>query len=204
MPIYRIALLATLVFCVFAHRPTFALGLSASPQAAEARPAPERVATDTAQTTPGGATFTVPAGWSVESGKDLVILTPPEADTHLAIVDSRAADAKAAVEGAWTAYKPEAKRPLKLVTPRPAREGWDERQVFEYETSPNERAVVVAIALRSASTWTVMILDGTDPTVEKRGAPISLIFESLRPKSYQRESFAGRKAYPRMPRTSLR
>jgi CubicO group peptidase (beta-lactamase class C family) len=42
----------------------------------------------------------------------------------------------------------------------------------------------------------VFILDGTEPTVEKRGAPIGLIFESLRPKSYQRESFAGRKAQP--------
>ena len=53
-----------------------------------------------------------------------------------------------------------------------------------------------AIALRAGKAWTVFILDGTEPTVEKRGAPIGLIFESLRPKSYQRESFAGRKAQP--------
>jgi hypothetical protein len=58
----------------------------------------------------------------------MVILEPPETDTHIAIVDSQAADAKAAVEAAWAAYKPAAKRPLKLVTPRPAREGWDERE----------------------------------------------------------------------------
>jgi CubicO group peptidase (beta-lactamase class C family) len=32
--------------------------------------------------------------------------------------------------------------------------------------------------------------------VEKRGAPVGLIFESLRPKGYARESFAGRKANP--------
>jgi CubicO group peptidase (beta-lactamase class C family) len=122
----------------------------------------------------------------------MVILEPPETDTHIAIVDSQATDAKAAVAAAWTAYKPQANRPLKLVTPRPAREGWDERQVFDYETSPNERAVVEAIALRAGSKWTVMILDGTDPTVEKRNAPIGLIFSSLRPKGYARESFAGR------------
>jgi CubicO group peptidase (beta-lactamase class C family) len=42
----------------------------------------------------------------------------------------------------------------------------------------------------------VVILDGTDPTVEKRSAPIGLVFESLRPKEYQRESFAGRKPQP--------
>src|SRR5260370_20575146 len=50
-----------------------------------------------------------------------------------------------AVAAAWTAYKPDFKRPLRLATPRPAREGWEERQAFSYETSPNERAVVAAI-----------------------------------------------------------
>jgi hypothetical protein len=88
------------------------------------------------------------------------------------------------------------RRPLKLVTPRPAREGWDDRQVFDYETSPNERAVVQALALRAGSTWAAVILDGSEPTVDKRSAPIGLIFESLRPKGYQRESFAGRKPQP--------
>jgi len=159
-------------------------------------PAPERLAADTPRVTPGGATFTVPSGWSIGTSKNLVLLTPPETDTHIAIVDSQAADAKAAVAAAWAAYKPAAQRPLKLVTPRPGREGWDERQVFDYETSPNERAVVEAIALRAGSTWTVLILDGSEPTVEKRGAPIGLIFDSLRPKGYNRESFAGRKPQP--------
>src|SRR5204863_9684303 len=87
-------------------------------------------------------------------------------------------------------------RPLKLVTPRPPREGWEERQVFDYETSPNERVAVQAIALRAGRSWTVVILDGSEPTFEKRGAPISLIVRSLRPKGYERESFAARKAQP--------
>jgi len=158
--------------------------------------APERVASDTQRFTPGGAQFTVPAGWSITTTKNMVLLTPPEADTHLAIVGTQSADAKAAVAAAWAAYKPDSKRPIKLITPRPAREGWDERQVFEYETSPNERVVVEAIADRAGSSWTVVILDGSEPTVEKRGAPISLIFQGLRPKGYARESFAGRKANP--------
>ena len=68
--------------------------------------------------------------------------------------------------------------------------------MFDYETSPNERAVIQAIALRAGTTWTVLLIDGTDPTVEKRSAPIDLIYESLRPKGYQRESFAGRQAHP--------
>ena len=193
---YRSALLALLTCTIFAQRGMFASNPPASPQAAPTKSAPELLTADTPRVTPGGATFTVPAGWSIVTGKDLVIVTPPETDTHIAIFDSQAADASAAVTAAWTAYKPDAKRPLKLVTPRPAREGWDERQVFDYETSPNERAVVAAFALRAGKSWTVMILDGTEPTVEKRNAPIGLVFESLRPQSYQRESFAGRKAHP--------
>src|SRR5262249_47169 len=93
-------------------------------------------------------------------------------------------------------YRTDAKWPLKLITPRPARNGWEDRQVFDYETSPNERAVVQAVASRAGNAWTVVILNGKEPTFEKRAAPIGLIVESLRPKGLQRESFAGRKAAP--------
>ena len=148
------------------------------------------------RTTPGGATFTVPSGWSIANGTHLAILQPPESDTHVIIFDAQAGNAKAAVESAWTTYKPDFKRPLKLVTPRPPHEGWEERQVFDYETSPNERAVVEALALRAGTAWTVVILDGTEPTVEKRSAPINLVFGSIRPKGYQREIFAGRQPHP--------
>jgi CubicO group peptidase (beta-lactamase class C family) len=169
---------------------------SANPFPAQQQGTPERVSADSPHATPGGANFTVPSGWSIASGKDLVILEPPEPDTHIAIFDAHASDAKAAVESAWAAYKPESKRPVKLVTPRPAHEGWEERQVFDYETSPNERAVVEALALRAGTAWTVLILDGTEPTVEKRSAPINLVFGSIRPKGYQREMFVGRKPHP--------
>ena len=169
---------------------------SANPFPAQQQSTPERVSADSPHATPGGANFTVPSGWSIASGKDLVILEPPEPDTHIAIFDAHASDAKAAVESAWAAYKPESKRPVKLVTPRPAHEGWEERQVFDYETSPNERAVVEALALRAGTAWTVLILDGTEPTVEKRSAPINLVFGSIRPKGYQREMFVGRKPHP--------
>src|SRR5579863_1197393 len=157
---------------------------------------PEVISSDSQRQTPAGATFTAPAGWSVAGSKNLVVLIPPEGDTHFAIFDTQAADAKAAVAGAWAAYKPAANRPIKLVTPQPARDGWDERQQFDYETSPNEKAVVVAFAERAGAAWTVVIFDGSQSTTEKRGSQIGLVFESLRPKGYARESFAGRKAHP--------
>ena len=196
MSMYQTVLAAFLAFTIFAPRAASASNFPASAQTAETRSAPELVATDTPRTTPGGATFTVPAGWSFVTGKNLIILTPPETDSHIAIFDSQAADANAAVVAAWAAYKPEKKWPLKLVTPRPARNGWEERQVFDYETSPNERVAIQAVASRAGSLWTVLILDVSEPTLEKRGAPVSLIIQSLRPKGYARESFAGRKPEP--------
>src|SRR6476646_1035280 len=195
MLLSRTILLAFLAFTA-APAPDFAANPPTPGQASETRSAPERVAADTPRVTPGGATFMVPSGWWIVTGKNLVILEPPETDTHIAIVDSQAADARAAIAGGWAAYKPDSKRPIKLVRPIPAREGWDDRQVFDYETSPNERAVVQAVALRAGSRWTAVILDGSEPTVEKRAAPVGLVFESLRPKGYKRETFAGRKAQP--------
>src|SRR2546429_5089705 len=70
MSMYRTALVAFLAFTTFAQRATFASNIAASPQAVETRSAPERVAADTPRVTPGGATFTVPSGWSIVTGKN--------------------------------------------------------------------------------------------------------------------------------------
>src|SRR4029077_21287331 len=196
MMIRRLAFLASLTLAALAQSSMLASTIQTAAPAAEARSAPEQLTADTPRVTAAGASFTVPAGWSIVTSKSVVILQPPEPDTHIAIVDTQATDAAGAVAAGWAAYKPEHKWPVKVVTARPPREGWEDRQVFDYETSPNERAVVQAIALRAGSTWTAVILDGKEPTFEKRNAPIGLIIQSLRPKGYQRESFAGRRAHP--------
>jgi CubicO group peptidase (beta-lactamase class C family) len=158
------------------------------------KPTPQLVTSDSPQTTPAGATFIVPAGWSTAREASSLILQAPEPDTRIAIVDVHAADATTAVTSAWATFRPDMKRPLKIAVPVPNRNGWTDGKQFIYETSPNERAVVVAVALHAGDTWTVAILDGSRSTVEKRGAQTSLIIQSLRPKGYQRESFAGRQA----------
>jgi CubicO group peptidase (beta-lactamase class C family) len=165
--------------------------------AQETRSKAELVSAQTGKVSPGGATFTVPAGWSMETGKDLVVLTPPETDSHVVIFDAgTAADAKAAATAAWVAYKGKETHPVKLVTANAPKDGWDERQSVEYETSPNERATIAALALRAGKNWTVIVLDATDMTAEKRAAPIGLVFETARPKGYSKETFAGRQAHP--------
>ncbi|MBV8515268.1 MAG: beta-lactamase family protein, partial [Acidobacteria bacterium] len=165
--------------------------------AQEARSKAELVSAETGKASPGGTTFTVPAGWSMEMGKNLVVLSPTETDTHVAIFDAgAAADARAAASAAWVAYRGKETHPVKLITANAPKDGWDERLSVEYETSPNERATIGALALRAGKVWTVILLDATDMTAEKRAAPIGLIFETARPKGYQKESFAGRQPHP--------
>ncbi len=156
-------------------------------------PAPSAAAADIPAKTAIGTAFTVPAAWRLATAPAFVTLTPPEADSRIAIVEIAAAtDAAAAAAAAWAAYRPAANRKIELITPRAARNGWDERQVIDYETSPNEKAAIQAIALRKGKAWTVLILDASQATLEKRGAAAGLVNQSLRPAGYTRESFAGR------------
>jgi CubicO group peptidase (beta-lactamase class C family) len=156
---------------------------------------PQTLTTNTASQTSKGVTFTAPASWSLSTKGAATILEAPEGDTRLVLVDAGTApSADAALEAAWTAYNPARKRPIKLSTPRPSRNGWDESVVFSFETSPNERATVQAIVHRAGDQWTVLLLDGTDMTVEKRGSQLGLVLQSARRSGYSRETFAGRKA----------
>jgi hypothetical protein len=149
------------------------------------------------RTTSSGATFTLSPGWTQKAAGKLVELTSPERDYRMALVDvGAAADAGAAAAAAWKSWAPDQARPAKLITARTARNGWDERQVIDYETSPNEKRVMFAVAYRSGTNWTVVLADGAEATGEKRLAAIGLVQQSLRPAGYKRESFAGMTAKP--------
>ncbi len=174
----------------------FVLGLLATSSIAGAALA-QGLAADTPSATPAGTTFTEPKEWAVAPGPKAVILSAPEGDARVGIVDvGTAPDAKAAVEVAWTVFHPGGHPPFKLAEPLTPRDGWDERAAIQYETSPNEHRLVQALAERQGAAWTVLILDGSESSVEKRGGAVGLVFSSLRPKGYQRESFAGMTAHP--------
>lgn len=168
------------------------------PAAADAgAAAPARLTSDAQRETPGGTTFTAPSGWTVSPrGTSAVVLEPEEPDSRLVLIDLPAQDADAAVAAAWAAYRPDMKRPLKIAVDRPPRNGWDQRRLYDYETSPNEQAVVYAVALRHGSAWTVLLVDAKEATYERRAAAVALVGQSLRPKGYRRESFAGKAAHP--------
>src|SRR5262249_22198858 len=114
---------------------------------------------DTPQATTQGATFIAPAGWSMEVRGPATILTPPEGDSHIALIDVRATDADAAIAAAWAAYRPDAKWPLKVVTPLADQDGWQNRRAYSYETSPNERRDVSATTRQRGDAWTISIYD---------------------------------------------
>jgi CubicO group peptidase (beta-lactamase class C family) len=168
-----------------------ALAQSAAPVADDL--APSR---DSPRATPAGNTFTAPAGWSMRTAPNMVVLNSPEGDSHMAIVDVEAPDAAAATASAWKTYRADAKWPLKVSTKQAPRNGWTERYLLQYETSPNERATVLAVASRAGAGWAVLIVDASDMTFEKRGSQFRLVGNSLRPKGYTRETFAGKKAHP--------
>src|SRR5262249_47810646 len=89
----------------------WALGLaSAIALAGPLVPAPpasaaDELSADTVLTTASGATFTAPMGWRVTSSGSMILLDPPETDSHLALVDVPAADADAALAAGWAAFR---------------------------------------------------------------------------------------------------
>lgn len=177
-----------------------AFGLVATASAPECRASQassgERLVVDAPRATSAGTTFTAPAGWTIVASANMVVLAAPESDSRIAIVDVKAQDADSALAAGLATYSPDFKRPLRVAMPQAARSGWQARRFYEYETSPNERVVLYAMAWRAGTSWTVIVVDASMPTYEKRLSQISLILASLRPKGYQRENFAGMKAHP--------
>jgi len=157
--------------------------------------AQQQLAADAPATTAAGASFTAPADWRLIAKGSLRLLDPPEGDSHVAIVDVQAADGVAALAAAWAIYRPEAKRPIRAALPQAPYNGWEERHFYRYEVSPNEKVAVYAFAWRAAAQWTVVIVEASRATHDKRSAAFALATGSLRPKGYAREIFAGKTAH---------
>ncbi|HEX3477004.1 MAG TPA: serine hydrolase [Kofleriaceae bacterium] len=150
---------------------------------------------DTPRTTVEGATFIAPAGWSITVRGPATILEAPEAGSRLALVDVGAANADAAVDQAWAAYRPDRPWKLEHKGKRADGDGWTDTTQYAYATSPDERRDVFAQAMRHDQTWTVAIYDMARAVGEKRSSQLNMVFDGLLPEGYRRESFAGRTAH---------
>lgn len=178
------------------YAPARLLAVSLFVLTAAAQPAPpagEVMTADTPKTTVAGNTFIAPAGWQLSVHGNATILTAPEGNSRVALVDVKAKDADSAVAAAWADYG-EAKWPLLNTNDLPDKDGWSGIRVYNYQTAPNEKRSVQVIARRAGDVWTVGIYDMDQGVGEKRGAQVALIFGRLLPKGYSRESFAGKTA----------
>lgn len=185
-----------------AAMPLLGLLLALGEPQAQPVSAPEKLATATPRTTSAGHAFTAPAEFTLGTQGRVTLLAAPEGDSVIALVDVDGPDAESAMAQGWAAYREVRQsaagpqRPLKRTSDSAPRDGWDLRRAFEYETSPNERATVFGFVRRAGTVWIAVVVEASDATFEKRAAPISLLFNSLRPKGYARESFAGRTPKP--------
>src|SRR6188508_1349092 len=119
------------------------------------------LSTDTSLKTLLGASFTAPSGWSAVATNNMWVFTAPEADACLTLVDIQDACAADAIARAWREYRPDAGRPVRLALPHAQGNGWDERYIYQYETSPNEGVVCQSVAHRLGNDWTIAIIDAS-------------------------------------------
>jgi CubicO group peptidase (beta-lactamase class C family) len=169
--------------------------IAASPNAsAQAPPAERKV------TLPSGATFKVASDWRVTELKDGLVLEDPEKQLKVELVELEASPGmKEAISAAWARRSPGFKREEVASSDTPGREGWDLFHWVEYKTSPEESRRVSAYAAKKGTLSVVVLLDGPLATAERRGSQIGLVYESLRPAGYSRETYVGRTPRPLDP-----
>ena len=139
------------------------------------------------------ASLLVPEGWTVVRDGGTVAITAPEGDATIALVAiPSAANGEEAVAQAWARFDPAFDRVVRLAVDQPDRDGWPDTKVVNYETSPAEKLVLQGVALKSADGWTAILVRGAQATFAKRGGQLGQMLGSLRPKSFAKESFAGK------------
>ena len=142
------------------------------------------------------ASLLVPEGWTVVRDGETVAITAPEGDATIALVAiPSAANGEEAVAQAWARFDPAFDRVVRLAVDQPDRDGWTDTKVVNYETSPAEKLVLQGVALKSADGWTAILVRGAQATFAKRGGQLGQMLGSLRPKSFAKESFAGKTAH---------
>jgi CubicO group peptidase (beta-lactamase class C family) len=192
----RLSLLWLLCLWLALSAPIFSALAESAPTCAGHALSEAPLAADTECTTEAGVNLTVPTGWTVAARDRSLRLDPPGGDSHMIFINVDAADAASAVSAAWQNYRPTESRPLRIVLPQEARNGWDERHIYEYVSAPNEKLVVYALAWRAERRWTIAIVEASRTAREKYAAGFSLIQESVQPAGFKRETFAGRAAHP--------
>jgi len=148
-------------------------------------------------TLPSGATLKVASEWTVTERKDGLTLEDPEKQLKIEVVEVDAsAGLGASISAAWSSRRPGFDRQELSSSDSPGREGWDLHRWAEYKTSPEESRVVSALASKKGSQAIVLLTEGSLAAAQRRGAQVSLVYASLRPAGYVRETYLGRTPRP--------
>ena len=148
-------------------------------------------------TLPSCATLKVATDWTVNESKDGLTLEDPENELKIELVEVDAgAGLNAAISTAWSRRRPGFDREELASSDSPGREGWDLFHWAEYKTSPEESRSVSAFAARKGSQGVVLLVDGSRAAEQRRSSQIALVFKSLRPAGYVRETYVGRTPRP--------
>ena len=144
-----------------------------------------------------GATLKVSTDWAVTEVKDGLTLEDPEKQLKIEVVEVDAsAGLSASIAAAWSSRKPGFSRQELSSSDSPGREGWDLSRWAEYKTSPEESRAVSAYAYKRDSHAVVLLADASLAAAQRRSAQIALVFGSLRPAGYVRETYLGRTPRP--------
>ncbi len=148
-------------------------------------------------TLPSGATLKVATEWTVTQSKDGLTLEDPEKQLKIEVVEVDAsAELSASISAAWSSRRPGFSRQELSASDSPGREGWDLHRWAEYKVSPEESRTVSALASKKDSRAVVLLTDGSLAAVQRRGSEVALVYGSLRPGGYVRETYLGRTPRP--------
>lgn len=163
--------------------------------AAQATLAFKQLAEDTKLKTPSGATFTVSKGWHVAQTESMIVIQEPERELSAAFLEITAPTLEEAIAQGWKRWKPEFARTVRITSKPPATQGWDEIGQIAYETSAEERRIVIGAARRKGKTYYVTLVDGAVAAAERRGAQLNIAMGSLEVADRAEENLAGRRAH---------
>lgn len=166
------------------------------PAAAPSTQVQERtLAADTPLTTSAGATFTAPAGFTLREQGELLTLIEPEKEASLTLVAIGGGLGRdEAARAAWAKLDPTFALPVAQAQDAPPSGGWHQLAQLVYVTPTEQARLVLAVMQRFRSTWYVALLDGKLAAIDRRGAQLSAVLQSLRVPGLELESFAGKKA----------
>lgn len=167
------------------------------PAAANAGDPERKLTADTEITTASKATFTAPSAWTILESSGRITLTEPDGEAKVWLVELKGvADAAAAIDAGWKQIRSGGVGlPVMVSQPLPAVDGWQERVQTLYVTPTAESRTVLALARRFGDTWYLTLVDGKNSALDRRGAQLGAVIESLRVPTMEKESFAGKKAH---------